>query len=193
MTPLLQKSVEATKGKGLVPKPLGADVNKKLVEPAKSKQLPEDLNDSELPKGWEPPRKQTPSIGYHVINNSHSLATLKSIAKEGLKPQSAEAGDNGVATIPGVYMYDDLFPSGHPTAMEVDTPKNITLKVKIPKGSKAFDDSEVRTYTNHQDPNSNIGPESAFVVRKPIPPENLSIILPNTRKEVPLLEFLKDK
>jgi len=91
-----------------------------------------------------------------------------------------------------VFFSDKLYPVGHEAAFESEE-GYVTLKAKIPKRAKAWDDKEVREFLSQDPsmPNKNIGAESAFMIQKGIAPTDLHVVLPGSRKTVPLRKFVK--
>ena len=142
------------------------------------------------PKGT-PPRKKTPAIGYH----STEIDNLNGIAKNGLIPQvSSTGGGGGSVKDKAIYFADDIAGTSHEHAPENKHEAEFQLRVKIPKGHKAYDDSEVREYSAlSSDPNSQIGKDSAFLTTKNIPPKNIEVLVSKKgpRKWLAISEYIK--
>ena len=125
-------------------------------------------------------RKKTPTVGYHITD----LENLEGIKKHGLLAMETRLGDS-----PAVAFVDGLYEKGHDDAMESLGKGSIVLRVSIPKGYDAYDDAEVREFTGvGGDENSHLGPGTAFFIRSHISPNLIDVVIPGTRKRVPLLK-----
>lgn len=128
-------------------------------------------------------RTQTPSHGYHTTDADN----LESILEHGLTPNAPWVGAGKA-----VYFGDSI------NQADVDSqhPEEVTLKVHIPRGHNAYDDSEVRQYnhgkseTGHDTTRG--GKLDAFYTTKGVPAKHITV-LRKGGKEIPLKEFVESR